>query len=163
MAVEILREKGYDQSVDFWALGVIFFELLTGTTPFDGDTPEEVFKNILNYKECMVAIYKEAGDGITPAAREFLDKTICEPEVRIGRKGLADFKSLDLFKCIDWDKMQQITPPFIPQVLIALHYVNIFSSQVRLTFHISIYHQRLHVTARPTMLSNKCMTSQTKM
>ncbi len=116
MAVEMLRERGYDHTVDFWALGVLFFEMLTSTTPFEGETPEEVFKNILNYKECMSAIYKEAGDQISFQAKDFLEKTICEPEGRIGRKGLQDFKNLPLFQGFDWDNVRSMLSPFVPHV-----------------------------------------------
>lgn len=51
MAPEMTLGKGLDKpAVDYWALGIILFELLTGSTPFDGDTPEEMFENIRNNK-----------------------------------------------------------------------------------------------------------------
>ena len=37
-----------DASVDWWALGVCLFEFLTGVPPFNDETPEAVFQNILN-------------------------------------------------------------------------------------------------------------------
>ena len=44
-----------------------------GATPFEAETPAEVFANILNYKECMAAIYSEATDEIlSPVVRDFL-------------------------------------------------------------------------------------------
>ena len=46
MAPEILEQKGYGTSVDFWSLGILIYEMLTGVTPFDDDDPFEVFKNI---------------------------------------------------------------------------------------------------------------------
>jgi hypothetical protein len=46
----------------------------------------------------------------------FSDKLICEPEVRIGRKGLADFKSHKLFEGFDWDIVRTLDPPFTPQL-----------------------------------------------
>jgi len=46
MAPEILESKGYGTAVDFWSLGIIIYEMLTGTTPFDDEDPYEVFNNI---------------------------------------------------------------------------------------------------------------------
>jgi microtubule-associated serine/threonine kinase len=34
--------------VDWWSLGVILFEFITGAPPFAADTPEEIFQNILD-------------------------------------------------------------------------------------------------------------------
>lgn len=51
MAPEMTIGKGLDKpTVDYWALGIILFELLTGCTPFDGDSPEEMFENIRSNK-----------------------------------------------------------------------------------------------------------------
>lgn len=51
MAPEMTLGKGLDKpAVDYWALGVILFEMLIGCTPFDGDTPEEMFENIRGNK-----------------------------------------------------------------------------------------------------------------
>lgn len=47
MAPEMTLGEGLDNpAVDYWALGVILFEMLIGCTPFDGDTHQEIFKNI---------------------------------------------------------------------------------------------------------------------
>lgn len=47
MAPEIKEEPDYDYGVDIWALGIIYFELLTGTVPFRGETLKELDKNVL--------------------------------------------------------------------------------------------------------------------
>ena len=48
MAPEVLLGENHTFRLDFWAIGVITYELLTGALPFNDDTPEKVFKNILN-------------------------------------------------------------------------------------------------------------------
>lgn len=45
MAPEILCEKTYNEKVDIWSLGVLFYTMLCGYRPFDGNTAEEVFKS----------------------------------------------------------------------------------------------------------------------
>jgi serine/threonine protein kinase len=44
MSPEMLCQAGYGEEVDWWSLGIIFFEILLGGCPFSGDTPEEVFQ-----------------------------------------------------------------------------------------------------------------------
>ena len=46
MAPEALDQKGYGTSVDFWSLGILVYEMLTGQTPFDAEDPFQVFQNI---------------------------------------------------------------------------------------------------------------------
>jgi serine/threonine protein kinase len=52
LAPEILSGIGHDSAVDWWSLGVVCYEFLTGIPPFNADTPDQVFQNILdeNYK-----------------------------------------------------------------------------------------------------------------
>jgi len=48
MAPEVIdsKGKGYGIAVDYWALGILIFEMIAGTTPFDDKDPYEIFKNI---------------------------------------------------------------------------------------------------------------------
>jgi aurora kinase len=50
MAPEIIREQPHDERVDIWCIGVLLFELTTGTLPFQGETVEALKNNILNLK-----------------------------------------------------------------------------------------------------------------
>ena len=47
IAPEILKEKPYGASVDWWALGVLMYELMVGQTPFDADN-EDLFEAIMH-------------------------------------------------------------------------------------------------------------------
>ncbi|RCN42860.1 hypothetical protein ANCCAN_11147 [Ancylostoma caninum] len=46
MAPELLSKKGYGMDVDWWSLGILLYELITGRTPFSKDTQEETFEAI---------------------------------------------------------------------------------------------------------------------
>ena len=48
MAPEVILGKPTDYTLDFWSLGIIGYEFLTGNLPFNDDSPELIFQNILN-------------------------------------------------------------------------------------------------------------------
>ena len=48
LAPEVILGTGHGKAVDWWALGVILFEFLTGCPPFNAETPQQIFENILN-------------------------------------------------------------------------------------------------------------------
>ncbi|EDK31725.2 calcium-dependent kinase (macronuclear) [Tetrahymena thermophila SB210] len=50
IAPEILKRKGYDEKVDIWSLGIVFYLLITGTTPYNAETTTEIFEEIKKYK-----------------------------------------------------------------------------------------------------------------
>ena len=50
LAPEILKEKGHDEAVDIWCIGVLLFELITGNVPFQGNDIDTLKDNILNLK-----------------------------------------------------------------------------------------------------------------
>ncbi|KAJ7030827.1 kinase-like domain-containing protein [Mycena alexandri] len=67
MAPEILLEKFHDKPVDVWALGSIAFFVTTGSTPFDGDEPEQVAQAVVTGN-----IPEEKWDTVSINAREFI-------------------------------------------------------------------------------------------
>ena len=50
LAPEMIKQSGHDKSLDVWNLGVLLFELLTGSPPFEGASQNELFSNILALK-----------------------------------------------------------------------------------------------------------------
>jgi serine/threonine protein kinase len=50
LAPEMIKQSGHDKSLDIWNIGVLLFELLTGTPPFEGANQNELFDNILNFR-----------------------------------------------------------------------------------------------------------------
>lgn len=49
--------RGHGPEVDWWALGVCLYEFMTGIPPFNDETPQKVFENILNRSECHIQIH----------------------------------------------------------------------------------------------------------
>jgi aurora kinase len=49
LSPEMLSQKGYNFSVDIWALGIMLFELLTGFSPFTSNSPDLICEKVKNY------------------------------------------------------------------------------------------------------------------
>lgn len=60
----ILRQ-GYGKPVDWWAMGIILYEFLVGCVPFFGDTPEELFGQVISGRYCHPGPLGEAASGST--------------------------------------------------------------------------------------------------
>lgn len=103
--------------IDFWSLGVIFFELVNGVSPFYDEHPNDIFGHILNYKDVLPSLMEPIDESeMSLNAKNFVNSLICEPEVRLGRNGLEDFRSHPFFEGFDWEHIHEMIPPFIPQV-----------------------------------------------
>lgn len=66
MPPEIIKGKKYDSKVDIWSAGVVAYDLLAGVEPFQGDTKEELYKNIKKQKPDIDGI------GCSQSAKNFL-------------------------------------------------------------------------------------------
>eukprot|EP00039_Didymoeca_costata_P018441 m.333463 g.333463 ORF g.333463 m.333463 type:complete len:548 (-) comp17148_c0_seq1:94-1737(-) len=112
IAPEIIKEIPYGPSVDWWALGVLLYEMLAGQPPFDAETEEELFPAILRHEVLYpVWLNKEAVD----CCKKLLIK---DPLGRLGcgPSGENDLKTHPFFSTIDWVKLdkREIEPPFKP-------------------------------------------------
>eukprot|EP01119_Soliformovum_irregulare_P022725 TRINITY_DN7826_c0_g1_i2.p1 TRINITY_DN7826_c0_g1~~TRINITY_DN7826_c0_g1_i2.p1 ORF type:complete len:1295 (+),score=332.56 TRINITY_DN7826_c0_g1_i2:87-3971(+) len=117
MAIEIMRGKGYSLTADWWSLGCVLFEMLVGFPPFTGDTPHEVFSNIMNYSATLANPQLEDSSFIIPdVAWDLITHLICEPEVRLGKDTIDEVKSHPFFQEFDWDQVRNMKPAFIPNL-----------------------------------------------
>ncbi|KAM4563389.1 protein kinase C zeta type isoform 2-T2 [Odontesthes bonariensis] len=122
IAPEILRGEDYGFSVDWWALGVLMFEMMAGRSPFDiitdnpdMNTEEYLFQVIL---EKPIRIPRSLSVKAASVLKGFLNK---DPKERLGcqvQTGFTDIKSHTFFRSIDWDQLEkkEMTPPFKPQI-----------------------------------------------
>ena len=67
LAPELLRKLPHAHAVDWWSLGVCLYEFLLGSPPFNDDSPEDIFNNILNNK---IEWPPEDDDCLSPAGRQ---------------------------------------------------------------------------------------------
>ncbi|KAF2165824.1 hypothetical protein M409DRAFT_24111 [Zasmidium cellare ATCC 36951] len=115
MAPEVVEGKAYDFSVDWWSLGAIGFDLLTGSPPFGGNNHARIQQNILKQKlQLPYFLGPDAKDLLTRLLRK-------EPSKRLGGSTLKDVKVLKshrFFRKIDWKKLEkrELEPPIQPLV-----------------------------------------------
>uniref|UniRef100_A0A8C5BYP6 Serum/glucocorticoid regulated kinase family member 3 n=1 Tax=Gadus morhua TaxID=8049 RepID=A0A8C5BYP6_GADMO len=113
LAPEVLRKQPYDNTVDWWCLGSVLYEMLYGLPPFYSRDTHEMYDNILHKPLVM-----RAGASTTAWAllQGLLEK---DGTCRLGSMNDFDeIKSHYFFSSINWDDLEQrkIPPPFIPNV-----------------------------------------------
>ncbi|MBW0522845.1 hypothetical protein O181_062560 [Austropuccinia psidii MF-1] len=117
MAPEILSQKGYGCSIDWWSLGVVAFELMLGKRPFRGKTNSALTTAIIREEPRLP---DHPLQSLTPEALNFLEKILTKDiNKRLGCRnsgGMTAFKQHDWFKGVDWDAMlvHGVKPPFEP-------------------------------------------------
>ncbi|KAG0229331.1 hypothetical protein BGW41_003065 [Actinomortierella wolfii] len=112
IAPECVLGMSQDVMVDWWALGVICYEFIYGYPPFHGDTPEQVFENILSRD----IDWHENELEVSPEARDLMDR-LMDPVVerRLGYNGAEEVKNHPFFKGINWDTLLSERPAFVPE------------------------------------------------
>nr|CAD7412305.1 unnamed protein product [Timema cristinae] len=110
VAPEIILNRGHDRSVDYWALGVLIYELLSGSPPFRGTDHLKTYGLILKGIESVKGFPKE----ITKEAKGLIRK-LCRvvPTERLGyqKNGIVDIKNHKWFNDFDWEALKQRSLP----------------------------------------------------
>ncbi|XP_077311968.1 ribosomal protein S6 kinase alpha-4-like isoform X2 [Lithobates pipiens] len=117
MAPEIIRgQAGHGKSVDWWSLGILIYELLTGASPFtlegEKNSQSEVSKRILK----MEPSYSSS---LSLEARDLLQKLLRkDPKKRLGAEGAFQIKEHPFYRGLDWEALalRKVTPPFRPSI-----------------------------------------------
>lgn len=86
MAPEVLRGLGYDQSCDWWSLGVIVFEMLYGYPPFVSKSRHMTRQKIINWKQTLRFPSKPK---VSREAQDLITRLVCEKEDRLGSLSTA--------------------------------------------------------------------------
>ncbi|XP_022102563.1 serine/threonine-protein kinase Sgk1-like [Acanthaster planci] len=129
LAPEVLRKQEYDRSVDWWCLGAVLYEMLSGLPPFYSRDTAEMYDNILHKPLRMKSNFSAPAKSILEG---MLQK---DRKKRLGA-GVEDFKVIrnhEFFDPIDWEQLdgREITPPFNPSVSSSMDTKNIDPEFVR--------------------------------
>ncbi|XP_022110328.1 ribosomal protein S6 kinase alpha-5-like isoform X1 [Acanthaster planci] len=120
MAPEVVQggTTGHNKAVDWWSLGVLTYELLTGASPFtvegEKNTQSEISKRILNS-------YPGMPSSFSPTMKDFINRLLVKnPKKRLGSgpNGVQEIKQHPLFKNLNWEDLaaKKVPPPFRPHI-----------------------------------------------
>lgn len=114
LAPELLMGRGYTKTVDWWTLGVLLYEMLTGLPPYYDENTNEMYRKILQEPLTF------PGELVPSSARDLLSKLLNrDPTQRLGANGAAEIKAHPFFTAVDWRKLLQrkYEPAFKPNVV----------------------------------------------
>ncbi|XP_038641119.1 cGMP-dependent protein kinase 1-like isoform X5 [Scyliorhinus canicula] len=116
VAPEIILNKGHDSSADYWSLGILMYELLSGSPPFSGSDPMQTYNFILrgiDMVEFPKKITKNAGTLIKKLCRD-------NPSERLGnqKNGVKDIQKHKWFEGFNFEGLKKgtLTAPIVPNV-----------------------------------------------
>lgn len=113
IAPEVFSKSGYTETVDWWSIGAILFEMVCGYPPFYSENPGDTCKKVLNWKKYF-SIPKEAN--LSSECSDLIKKLMTDPLKRLGKNGVNEIKSHPFFKNIDWSNVKKMKPSFIPDL-----------------------------------------------
>ncbi|KAL7866265.1 hypothetical protein SRHO_G00115120 [Serrasalmus rhombeus] len=115
LAPEVIQGKGHGLAVDWWALGVLIFEMLSGYPPFFDDNPFGIYQKVLAAK---LNFPRHLDFYVKDLIKKLL---VVDKTKRLGnlRGGAEDVKKHRWFRSIDWDVVPQrrLKPTIIPKVM----------------------------------------------
>ena len=113
LAPEIINKLGYGKAVDWWTLGSIIYEMLTGVPPFYTNNRQELFEKIRNQAP-------KFSSSLNPLTRDILEKLLHkDPTRRLGsNKDAEEVKNHAWFSGINWEdlKCKKYDAPFVPKI-----------------------------------------------
>ncbi|XP_028605058.2 microtubule-associated serine/threonine-protein kinase 4 isoform X6 [Podarcis muralis] len=113
IAPEVILRQGYGKPVDWWSMGIILYEFLVGCVPFFGDTPEELFGQVISDE----INWPEKDEAPPPDAQELITLLLRQnPLERLGTGGAYEVKQHPFFQNLDWNSLLRQKAEFIPQL-----------------------------------------------
>jgi len=111
----VLLRQGHGRAVDWWSLGALLFEMVTGLPPFYSRNREQMFEKIMKAELAFPNF-------VSPLAKDILTKLLVrDPKFRLGsgERDAAELKEHPFFAGIDWTAFMQgrMQPPWKPNVV----------------------------------------------
>ncbi|GAV04741.1 hypothetical protein RvY_14973-1 [Ramazzottius varieornatus] len=144
LAPEIILSKGYNKAVDWWALGVLVYEMSAGYPPFFADQPIQIYEKIVSGK---VRYPSHFTSDLKDLLRNLLQVDLTK---RFGnlKNGVNDIKQQKWFASTDWIAIYQKKEqaPLLPAILSPTdtHHYDPYVNQNEETTHVSTSPTELH-------------------
>uniref|UniRef100_A0A0D6R2N7 non-specific serine/threonine protein kinase n=1 Tax=Araucaria cunninghamii TaxID=56994 RepID=A0A0D6R2N7_ARACU len=110
VAPEVLWGTGHGFAVDWWAFGILLYEMVCGKSPFKGCTRKDTFYNVLCKEPELL------GPPMSPL-KDLLQRLLMkEPSRRLGsNSGAEEIKRHKFFEGVKWEELVYVSrPPFVP-------------------------------------------------
>ncbi|PAA47883.1 hypothetical protein BOX15_Mlig021692g4 [Macrostomum lignano] len=116
MAPEVLVRQGHGKDVDWWSLGTLMYDMLSGGPPFSADTKKQTIDKILRSRLCLPPY-------LTPEAKSLLTsllKKVVTERLGYGPRDVDAVKSHSFFTSVNWEHVinRRTEPPFRPDSLL---------------------------------------------
>lgn len=128
MSPEVMCRMQHGFESDYYAVGIIAYECMTGRRPYDGKSRKEIRDQILARQESIKL--EERPRGWSTESIDFVNRLIArKPHKRLGYNGIDEVINHPWFKNFNWDKLRrkEIDPPFIPNVREVFDYLRTLS------------------------------------
>ncbi|XP_045117221.1 cAMP-dependent protein kinase catalytic subunit 1 isoform X2 [Portunus trituberculatus] len=114
LAPEIILSKGYNKAVDWWALGVLVYEMAAGYPPFFADQPIQIYEKIVSGK---VRFPGHFSSDLKDLLRNLLQVDLTKRYGNL-KNGVNDIKNHKWFATTDWIAVYQrkIPAPLVPKL-----------------------------------------------
>ncbi|TVY58963.1 Serine/threonine-protein kinase sid2 [Lachnellula suecica] len=115
MAPEVLKGDEYEFSVDYWSLGCMHFEALTGFPPFAGATVDETWKNLKHWREVLKRpVWEDPNYFISNRTWNFITSCIASKAKRFS--SIKEVYNHQYFAEVDWNTLRCQRAPFVPEL-----------------------------------------------
>ncbi len=129
IAPEVILRRGYGKPVDWWSMGIILYEFLVGVPPFTGDTPDELFANVINGQiEWPDMVDESTIDLSSSTCYDISEQMFCveakhlieqllehDPSQRLGTlRGASEIREHPFCSCINWNTLLREKADFVP-------------------------------------------------
>lgn len=146
MAIEIVKGYAYDKTVDYWSLGCMLFECLCGFSPFSGESSEETYGNLKNWRTYFVRPRNNDGTYVfSDRTWDLLSRLITDSSNRL--KNFEEVKRTSYFSSVNFDDIRTRAPPFVPSLdsEVDAGYFDDFEDESDMAKYAEVFNKQAHI------------------